>query len=342
MNVNAVHLAEFHGDGHPRDPGDVRLKELAAMFDECRRLSDDRLLLLPGEEPNVHLNVEKPGAEAGHWLYLFPRPVFWTMNRGEGRPFEEQTAGFGKVYHVGNRHEMLRLLDAEDGLAWTAHARIKSSSWAPDGYRDADFYRSDRWLGAAWKAMPADLSHDRLGRRALDLLDDMSNWGARKQLLGEVDVFKIDHTHELYGHMNVNYLRLDRMPRFGESWKPVLDALRAGRFFVTTGEVLIPEFTIDGQPSGDRLVPRRDGPSAVEATIRWTFPPAFAELVSGDGRDVHRQRIDLSDAEAFGERVLQFPADLRGRTWARLEVWDVARDGAFTQPVWIDPPDAPK
>ena len=40
MNVNIVHLAEFHGDGHPRDPGPLRLPEMAAMFDECRRLSD--------------------------------------------------------------------------------------------------------------------------------------------------------------------------------------------------------------------------------------------------------------------------------------------------------------
>ena len=62
--------------------------------------------------------------------------------------------------------------------------------------------------------MPADLSHDRLGRRVLDLIDDMANWGQRKYVLGEVDVFKLDHTHELYGHMNVNYVQLDRVPAF--------------------------------------------------------------------------------------------------------------------------------
>ena len=37
-------------------------------------------------------------------------------------------------------------------------------------------------------------------------------------MLGEVDVFKLDQTHELYGHMNVNYIRLERdeLPRFEE------------------------------------------------------------------------------------------------------------------------------
>ena len=54
-----------------------------------------------------------------------------------------------------------------------------------------DFYRADSWLGAAWKAMPSDLSRDRLGERGLNLLDDMANWGPHKYMPGEVDVFKI-------------------------------------------------------------------------------------------------------------------------------------------------------
>jgi len=82
MNVRAVHLAEFHGDGHPQDTGPVRLAEMEAMFAECRRLSDDRLLLIPGEEANVYLGPRDPKTPQGHWLYLFPKPVTWTMRRG--------------------------------------------------------------------------------------------------------------------------------------------------------------------------------------------------------------------------------------------------------------------
>src|SRR5262249_39776187 len=136
---------------------------------------------------------------------------------------------------------------------WSAHPRIKASNWAPDAFREEDFFKADTWLGGAWKAMPADLSSPRLGQRSLDLLDDMANWGHKKNVPGEVDVFKLDHTHELYGHMNVNYLRLDRVPRFEESWQPVLDALRAGRFFVTTGEILLREFQVGGKSSGETL-----------------------------------------------------------------------------------------
>ena len=42
MGVNIVHLGEFHGDGHPKDPGPLRLPEMKAMFDECQRWSDER------------------------------------------------------------------------------------------------------------------------------------------------------------------------------------------------------------------------------------------------------------------------------------------------------------
>jgi hypothetical protein len=149
-----------------------------------------------------------------------------------------------------------------------------------------------------------------------------------------VDVFKIDRTHELYAHMNVNYLKLDRLPRYDEGWQPVLDALRRGRFWVTTGEILLHDFTLGGKPAGETLASAAGRPE-LKADLEWTFPLRFAEVVSGDGKTVFRQRIDLSDTGPFGRRTLTLRPDLRGRTWARLEVWDIAANGAFTQPVWL-------
>ena len=82
--------------------------------------------------------------------------------------------------------------------------------------------------------------------------------------------------------MNINYLKLDGpLPRYSDGWQSVLDALRGGRFFTTTGEVLIPEFTIDGAKSGGEAAFGRN--TTVRAKIEWTFPPAVAEIVSGDG-----------------------------------------------------------
>ncbi|MEO6434271.1 MAG: hypothetical protein ABIP55_00715, partial [Tepidisphaeraceae bacterium] len=97
-----------------------------------------------------------------------------------------------------------------------------------------------------------------------------------------------------------------------------LDALRTGDFFVTTGEVLIPSVTIEN--------------NQLRAKVEWTFPLAFAEVISSDGAQTFRDRIDLSDTTPFGERELVIPLNLEGRKWVRLEVWDIAANGAFTQP----------
>jgi hypothetical protein len=333
MNVQAVHLGEFHGDGHPQDPGPLRLPEMRAMFEECARLSDDRLLLIPGEEANRFLGLRQPGRHPGHWMLLFPRPVYWTMQRLDGQPFAEEHADFGTVYRIGSRDDMLALLRREHGLAWTAHPRIKASSWTPDLFKDEDFFIDAHWLGAAWKAMPADLSRERLGERCLDLLDDMCNWGRRKYLPGEVDVFKLDRTSELYGHMNINYLRLARAPRYAEGWQPVLDALRRGAFFTTTGEVLLEDFTVGGKQSGETLAAAEA--AEVRVKLSWTFPMKFVEVISGDGAKVFRDRHDLADTPAFGSRTVSLHPELRGRRWVRVEAWDVAANGAYSQPVWL-------
>jgi hypothetical protein len=191
-------------------------------------------------------------------------------------------------------------------------------------------------LGAAWKAMPADLSQPRLGGRVLDLLDDMSNWGTPKNVLGEVDVFQIEPDHELYAHMNVNYLKLDRMPRYKESWEPILNALRTGDFFVTTGEVLITDLTVDRPVRGESLESAGDNTAQVSFKLRWTFPLAYAEMVTGDGTATKRHRVDLSHTSSFGQENFKVPVEITGQKWLRLEVWDIATDGAFSQPIWID------
>jgi hypothetical protein len=336
MGVDAVHIGDFHGDGHPKDPGPLRLPEVDAMNKECRRLSDTNFLLIPGEEINEFLGIAQSGKHPGHWMTLFPKPVYWTQKRTNDQPFAEMHRQYGTVYRVGNRADMMELLRREHGLAWAAHPRIKASSWTPDIFRHEDFYLAHFWLGGAWKAMPADLSRERLGERGLDLFDDMANWGQRKYMPGEVDVFKIDHTHELYGHMNINYVRLGRLPRFDEGWQPILDALRRGDFFVTTGEILLREFSIGGKHNGETLALKSGDRPELRVNLEWTFPLRFAEVISGDGEKVYRERIDLADTTQFGQRTLTLKPQLTGRKWVRFEVWDVAANGAFTQPVWLE------
>lgn len=329
MGVDIVHLAEFHYTAHPQGPDEQRLKELQALFEQCKRLSDDTFLLLPGEEPNEFFG--------GHWLALFPKPIYWIMSRNTGVPFIENHPRYGKVYHIGNKEDMLKLLENEHGLAWTAHARTKGSVNTPDLYKNEDFFKSDHFMGAAWKPMPADLSEPRLGKRVLDLMDDMNNWNLKKTVISEADLFTIAPENEMYAHMNVNYLKLDTIPRFNDGWQPILNSMQKGQFFTSTGEVLIPSLTINGKSSGDTIQLDNTGFATIKLALSWTFPMNFVEVISGDGNRVYREKIDLTKTEAFGSQLFQFKMKLTNRRWLRIEAWDIAANGAYSQSFYINP-----
>ncbi len=325
--VDIVHLGEFHYTAHPKGPDSLRLKELQALFQQCKRLSDKDFLLLPGEEPNEFFG--------GHWMQFFPKPVYWIMSRKPGMPFVATEPGFGKVYRVNNKDEMLRLLQTEKGLAWTAHARTKGSTGYPDAYKTEPFFLSDRFMGAAWKAIPADLSKPRLSQRVFDLLDDMNNWGLKKHVIAEADLFTVEPENEMYAHLNINYLQLKQLPRFSDGWQQVLTAMEKGQFFSSTGEVLLPSFAVNGKGAGETLQLDKSGKANVAIEIDWTFPLCFAEIISGDGTKVYRHRIELNNTKAFGHRKFNFPVNLSNRKWVRVEVWDAAVNGAYTQTVYL-------
>ena len=319
MGVDAAMIMDFHGDGHPRDLTDLRLKELAAYYRACRAQSDGSFLLIPGEEANVHLG--------GHWSVSFPKPVYWFMARSPEAPFHSNHPEYGSVYRTANANEVLEMVRREAGILYQTHPRTKGSMGFPDKIRETEYFRDTRYLGAGWKAMPSDLSTLRQGERALKLLDDMNNWGLRKRLLGEVDVFQIDSTHELYAHMNVNYLRMTDLPGF-DQYGQVLDVLARGDFFISTGEVLLPEVNIS-TASSSVVVAR--------AKVRWTFPLSFAEIIWGDGAQTYRNQIPLDTTRQFGSASFEWKAEAKGWKWARVAVWDIAGNGAFVNPVWRAP-----
>ena len=137
------------------------------------------------------------------------------------------------------------------------------------------------------------------------------------------------------GEVSFGFISTEASNNLKAAWQPLLDALRAGRFFVTTGEMFVHDFTVGGKASGETLSLRAADRPELRVTLAWTFPPRFAEVISGDGTKVYREQIDLADMEAFGKRTLTLRPELGGRRWVRLEAWDVATNGAFTQPVWL-------
>jgi hypothetical protein len=101
-----------------------------------------------------------------------------------------------------------------------------------------------------------------------------------------------------------------------------------GDYFVTSGEVLIPSYSVEG--SGDKRT--------ISADVEWTFPLEFAEVVWGDGQKTDRKIIPVTDLPAFGKKQFEIPFDAAGKKWVRFAVWDSAGNGAFVQPVKLGKP----
>ncbi len=321
LGINIIYLADFHDDSDPNDPGPKRLPEQKIYFEGSRRMSDKDFLVMPAEEPNSYLG--------GHWYLLTPKPVYFThaAKRSADQPFVEQDPAYGTVYHLASSEDVLNMINREKSIIWTAHPRTKSSENFPEAYKDQDFFLSDRFIGASWESLPVDLSEKRLCEvRCFGTNDDMSNWAPKpKYMITEGDTYTKWPEDETYPLLAVNYLKLDRVPLYNETWSPIVEGIRSGNFYGTTGEILFHNWGITG--SGAH--------SSYEATIEYTFPLEFAELVWSDGTKVDRQIINLTDATPFGNRTFKVPFDSTGKKWIRFAVWDCAGNGAWLQPISI-------
>ena len=328
LGINIAALCDFHADSHPTDTGKIRLEEQRVYFEGSARFSDRDFLIIPGEEPDATLG--------GHYMFLFPKPVYYThapLRRASssGPPPAEQSyveniTPYGKVYHTSSPETELRMLNDEHALMWQTHPRTKSSDGYPDAVKDQPHFLSDRFAGASFQSLPVDQSQKRLCEvRCLDLLDDMNNWAGPKYLIAEGDTYTKSPEDETYPQLDVNYVKLAHLPRFSEGWMPVLDALRAGNFFVTSGEILLHDYSIQGS-GGQRFF---------VADVDWTWPAEFVELVWGDGKTTGRELISATSLAPFSTHHYRLPFDASGKKWVRFAAWDSAGNGAFTQPVHL-------
>jgi hypothetical protein len=332
LGINMVILMDYHaeredarGPGapplHPDDPGPLRFKELKTYYEGAARLADQDFLAIPMEEPNTFLG--------GHWALLTPHPVYFShAQHAPDMPFTEQDPSYGTVYHLRSAEDVLKLADREQGILWATHPRTKSTAGYPDAYKDKDFFLSDRFIGASWESLPVDLSEKGLCQlRCFGTEDDMNNWAPTpKYMLAESDSYQKYPDDETYPQLAVNYVKLDHVPTFNEGWATLVSALQKGQFFGATGEVLFHSWGVEG--TGARRT--------YTASVEYTFPLDFAELVWSDGRKVDRQIIDLRDTLPFGAKDFRIPFDATGKKWVRFTVWDSAGDGAFIQPIKLN------
>ena len=324
LGLNIVGLSDFHGDLHANDPGPLRFKDQKDYREATRRASDADFLVTPWEEPSAYFG--------GHYNIIFPKNVYWSKVRQTGQPFMETDPVFGKVYHAGTADDVQKVMDAEGAYWYHAHPRTKGTTGYPDLIFDKPWTKNDRYLGVAFKpGMGMDLSETRLCEwRCFDSTDTMNTMyagsGLRpKYIIADIDTYQKGPEDDLYPNFPVNYLRLAQVPGPDEDWSPLLKALRDGDFFVTTGEILIKSYSVNG--AGDQRT--------ITADVEWTFPLSFVEVVWGDGAKIDRQVISATDLGAFGTKQFAIPFDAKGKAWVRFAVWDSAGNGAFVQPIWI-------
>ena len=294
------------------------------QIEGARRNSDKDFLVLPNDE-------FYDSFYGGHTDLLYSRHTNWRYGRKPGQPLVEEIAPYGPVYNLGSADDLLEMVKRENILVSYPHPRSKNNTGFPDGFKEKDYFKDPTFhsIGFRW-GMGIDRSERRLCEyRCLTLLDDISNWQADlptppKYLLAISEVQEQTAHDDIYASAPVSYLHLASLPTPDDA-TPVLDTLKRGDYFVTSGEVLIPSYSVQGTGSRRTIV----------ADVEWTFPLDFVEVVWGDGQQTGRQVISTTEMPAFGKHHFEIPFDATGKKWVRFAAWDAAGNGALVQPIKI-------
>ena len=313
-----------------RVTGDAYLEALASYYDAARRQSDKNFLVMPNKE-NTGIDI------GGHHDLMISKPLFYRPERASGQPFVEKHPKFGTVYNLGGPADLMEMTKLENAIISMPHPRSKGSTGYPEAIKDSAHFLHENYHGMGYRwGMGVDASETRLCEyRCLTLFDEMSNWMVERSLplkfMQAISEARSDIGHrgkppydDTYGMSPVNYVKLDRLPTV-DDMSPIINALKRGEYFVTSGEVLISSYAVEGV--GDRRT--------ITAEVEWTFPLEFVEVVWGDGQKTDRQIISTTDLAPFGKKRFEIPFNAAGKKWVRFAAWDVATNGAFVQPITL-------
>jgi hypothetical protein len=311
--------------------GEAYLAAQAEYYDAARRQSDKTFLIMPNKE-NTGIDI------GGHHDLMVSKPVFWLPRRAAGQPLTETHPKYGTVYNLGSPADLFEMTRRENLIINMPHPRSKGSTGYPDAVKDTHFAQ-ETYEGAGYRwGMGIDGSERRLCEyRCLGLFDEMTNWYVDRNMplkhmqaisesRSDIGVRGKPPYDATYANGPVNYVKLDRVPTV-DDMSPIIDAMKRGDYFVTSGEVLISSYSVEG--TGDRRT--------INAEVEWTYPLDFVEVVWGDGKKTDRQIISTTDLPAFGKKRFQIPFDATGKKWMRFAAWDVATNGAFVQPIRLSP-----
>ena len=205
------------------------------------------------------------------------------------------------------------------------HPDTKANDGLPYDVKDEAWFKDHRWFGVGCRQLPADNSvPTMISGRTERVWNDINNWSdVPRYIISELDTYtKVEEREEdweQYGQTNCTYVKLDHLPS-PDNWEELIDALRAGDHFYSTGEILIEDSAIE------------DGNA--KAVLSWTFPLAYAELVYSDGENVNSVVLSMDKTEPFGKQTVEFSFPT-GMKWARVLATDIAGNSAFGMPVFL-------
>ncbi len=319
---------DFWAEGRNNDNKEGRKSDLERYHLESRYVSTPDFLLVPGEELAV---MTPEGADHSkmlipyHFMIWPSKPMLYSRWRDDDQEFAEKLPDGRTYYHLKCAMDVIEMCRRENAFIQMPHPDTKANDGLPYDCKNEPWFTDERWMGIGCRMLPTDNSFETmLDGRAERVWNDINNWADRpRYIMSELDTYsKVEEREEdweLYSLTNCTYVQLDHIPS-SEGWDELVNALREGRHFYSTGEILLEKSSLE------------DG--RAEATFSWTFPLSYAELVYSDGENVSKKRISMTGSKPYGRQSVEFDFP-KGMKWARVLATDIAGNSAFGMPVFL-------
>ena len=314
---------DFWAEGNTEDNRELRKDDLERYQGMATSISDRDFLVVPAEEVAAWRGRHE--LIRYHCMYFPAKPTLYSRWREDDQSFKETLPDGRTYYHMASAMDFVNMAKESGGFLLMPHPDTKANDGLPYDCKDEEWFKSPIWWGIGCRQLPADNSVDTMiSGRTERVWNDINNWADRpKYIMSELDTYtKVEEREEdweLYNETNCTYVQLDEVPD-GKDWTPLVEALKAGRHFYSTGEILLENCSI------------QDG--SADCTFSWTYPLRYVQIVYSDGENVTNFKIPQNDCVNFGKKSFHFDFP-KGMKWARVLASDIAGNSAFGMPVFL-------
>ena len=314
---------DFWAEGRCNDNKEGRKSDLERYQTMAKYCSSPDFLVVPAEEI-----ADRTGQKVliRFHCMLFPsKPLLYSRWRDDDQEFAEKLPDGRTYYHLKSDEDFVEMCRRENSFILMPHPDTKANDGLPYDCKDESWFKDERWFGIGCRMLPADNSlPTMISGRTERVWNDINNWSDRpRYIISELDTYtKVDESEEdweMYPMTNCTYVKLDKLPD-SDNWEALTDALREGKHFYSTGEILLESCSIT------------DG--CCDCTFSWTYPLAYIQLVYSDGEHVTAIDLPKDDTSPYGKEDIHitFP---KGMKWARVLATDIAGNSVFGMPVFV-------